>query len=281
MRTSQMLRHNRGAYAITPGEYHHRMARVRAYQRALAMADWTLFAPLDYRRWAGGTMAHRDAERSEAVTGDGDPLGLVDPLVGAPLVQEVSADRPVWTEGGVEFNGNESLLMGQQSIPQISSGFTPDNSDNGGSLGFLYNLGGSTEDGRIFGFVNDGTNTFIDIRLNDSVGGRLRIRTRLDGGIITDDSFSGLPVADDTLLFLVKDPSAETMTVYSDGAEVGVLSNYRNDTSSSPPEYNPAVGAWNVRGSVSDGMIGALAASFFSDEVLPASTIAQISDLLL
>ena len=111
MRTSQMLRHNRGAYAITPGEYHARMARVRAYQRVLAMADWTLFAPFDYRRWAGSTMAHRDAERSEAVAGDGDPLGLVDPLVGAPLVQEVSAERPVWTESGAVFGGPQHFSI--------------------------------------------------------------------------------------------------------------------------------------------------------------------------
>ena len=110
-------------YGIDAADYARGMERVNAYQRALAMADWTLFAPLDFRRWTGRATHFRDAERSAKVEGDGDPLGLVDPLVGEPLVQPVSAERPVWTEEGAVFDAGPYLDIPVSTYPNNELSF--------------------------------------------------------------------------------------------------------------------------------------------------------------
>ena len=112
MRTSQMLRHNRGAYAITPGEYHHRMARVRACQRVLATRP-DVPVILDFRRWAGRPIAFRDAECTDPVQAEGDPLGGVRHPITWEIIatQPISADRPYWTEDGAVFGGGQSLHL--------------------------------------------------------------------------------------------------------------------------------------------------------------------------
>ena len=283
MRNSLLIKHESDYFGFDPKDYHARMARVRAYQQALTMADWTLFAPLEFRRWAGQATHFRDAERSAKVEGDGDPLGLVDPLVGAPLVQTVSAERPVWTEEGASGAGVESLLIDKGSVAGISQSLAPDNSGEAGTLVLSYDQKGNVDNCSIFGFVNDGATTYISLRLNSNGAGSGTWRTRDDSGVMRDISFfdPGLLANGRVVLSVVKDPIDSALRVYVNGESVRTANDYSSPNSVSPPQYDPALMARNLRGVASDHYTGVLSLAGWTNSALPPATIAKISDLLL
>ena len=242
--------------------------RVAAYQEILAMADWTLFAPLDFRRWAGSTIAYRDAERSEAVEGDGDPLGLVDPLVGEPLVQEVSAERPVWTERGAYHGGQGALLAtadgdwditGDESftaviVVEIHTG------NQGSNQSILAKRSGVSGEG----------SWRFAILSNDNTG------VQIDDGETTVNQFSGRSFYNGrTLMALRVDREVGDLTFFADGqirsgsADISTVGSLEN---SGPLTTNGAFGQFCEH---------TLEAVMIAPGVLSVETLSDIEDLLL
>lgn len=206
-------------YAITPSTYAERMARIRAYQRARTMADWTLFAPLDYRRWAGDTTTFRDAERSSAVAGDGDPVGLVDPLVGEPLVQEVSAERPVWTGEGITGDGVSFLRASHFSdYWSVLTGSGPSSATTAIRLSY----GGASQGNTVpMGASSAETSGIAQWVVNRPDEGGLRFQSRGDVGTSNTDAPSVFSDLGDTVTaVVVYDASDDQRRMYIDGVLV-------------------------------------------------------------
>ena len=243
----------------------------------LADHDWALATQFEHITIGDTQYPFRDAEATDPVTDNGDPTGHVVGLQGAPsVIQEVSADRPVWGADGVEFSGAEDFLAG--GYASLGEDFI--GSDSEGTMIFLLSpgvIGGDTV--RFFGARDSGTTRLFDFIYDFPDAGGVAVQLRsASGGIRQLEAESVFASTGDRVAVAFRN-NLGALTLFGGG---DVLATDSQKNAAAPIDRIPRLGArTDANGSAAAHYTGDIISAWIVDEALSDAQIASISEALL